>query len=81
MMVLGEAAIVGISVVLMGTLVSFLLGPMMKVDLPPVCNDWNKNFVMEISLVPTGFLLHLLFEYTGLNKWYCEKGYACNRLA
>ena len=29
--------------------------------------------MLEISLFFTGILIHLLLEYIGLNKWYCEK--------
>ena len=50
---------------------------MFKVDLPPVCKDWNKNYIMEISLFLTGFLTHLAFEFMGANKWYCKYGNAC----
>ena len=40
---------------------------------------FNKYYVMELSLFLTGVIAHLVFEYTGLNKWYCKKGYACTR--
>ena len=45
-----EALVVGIIVVVAGSLVSFLVGLMFKTYLPPVCKDWNKNYVMELSL-------------------------------
>lgn len=72
-----EAIIVGIVTVFVGTLVSWGLGKSFSVDLPPVCKDWNKNYVMEISLFLTGFLAHLGFEFAGFNKWYCKNGVAC----
>ena len=72
-----EALIVGISTVVMGTVVAGIVGKWLGVDLPPVCKDWNKNYSMEISLFLTGFLLHLFFEFTKINKWYCTNGYAC----
>jgi hypothetical protein len=74
-----EATIVGLMIVIIGTIVSFVLGKSFSVDLPPVCKDWNKNYVMEISLFITGFLGHLFGEVSGVNKWYCKKGFACKR--
>jgi len=75
-----EAIVVGISVALFGTVVSFVfsISPL-KVSLPPVCKDWNKNYIMELSLFLTGFLLHFMFESIGLNKWYCKYGNACRK--
>jgi hypothetical protein len=52
-----------ILIVIVGTLVSFLTGYFLKVDLPPVCKDWNKNFVMEISLFFTGFISYALVDF------------------
>lgn len=72
-----EAIIVGISVVFFGTILSFMLGRFLKVDLPPVCKNWNKNYAMEIILFATGVAAHLFYEYSGINKWYCKKGNAC----
>ena len=34
---------------------------------------YSNNYILEISLFFTGVLIHLLFEYFGFNKWYCEK--------
>lgn len=79
MKLLIEAVVVGLSVVIFGTLASFLVGSSFRVELPPVCDDWNKNYAMEISLFLTGVLAHLFFEVTGVNKWYCKNGNACSR--
>ena len=72
-----EAIVVGIMVVLVGSIVGYILGKLMGVDLPIVCKKWNKNHIMELSLFLTGVCVHLLCEYTHLNKWYCNNGDAC----
>ena len=51
-----EGFFVGLSIVIIGTLVSGIFALTMKSDLPPVCKDWNKNYIMELSLFLTGFL-------------------------
>lgn len=33
-----------------------------------------------ISYFVTGILLHLLFEFFGFNKWYCQNGKACKNI-
>lgn len=30
------------------------------------------------NLFVVGFLIHLVFEILGLNRWYCKHGAACN---
>ncbi len=72
-----EASVVGVMVVVIGTLVSYFIGKFTSTDLPPVCKDWNKNYIMEITLFVIGFITHILCEYVGLNKWYCKNGVAC----
>lgn len=74
-----EAIIVGIAIVVVGTLVSLPIGILFSVDLPPVCKNWNKNYIMEMSLFLTGFLTYLLFEVLDTNKWHCKNGYACKK--
>ena len=79
-----EAVVVGVVVVIVGTLVAFLYRLiadqyLKKHRLPEVCRSWNKYHAMEISLFFTGFLSHLLFEGFGLNKWYCKNGYSCKK--
>ena len=70
-----EAFVVGIVLVIIGSLVGRVSGS--SQDTPEECKDWNKNYIMEISLFLTGFLTHLAFEAAGANKWYCRNGYAC----
>jgi len=72
-----EALVVGISTVVVGSLVGYGVSFLVKSDLPRVCKDWNKFYVMEISLFLTGVLVHILAEYTGINRWYCSNGVAC----
>jgi hypothetical protein len=35
----------------------------------------NKYYA---STVIIGILVHLLCEFSGINKWYCKNGNACN---
>jgi membrane protein DedA with SNARE-associated domain len=74
-----EAILVGLVVLAIGTIVSYFIGKSMGVDLPKVCKDWNKNYIMEISLFLTGVFSHLFFELLGLNSWYCKHGRACQK--
>ena len=76
MKLLVEAVIVGIMVLVVGSGVGYIVGMMNSMDLPSVCKKWNKNHVMEISLFFTGFVTHLLCEFSGVNKWYTKNGYA-----
>jgi hypothetical protein len=44
-----------------------------SINIEKLVKEWNKNYLLEISLFFTGILIHLIIEYIGLNKWYCEK--------
>ena len=72
---LKEATVVGISLILFGYIGSYIA----SVILPDTKRGeyFNKYYVMELSLFLAGFIAHLVFEYTGINKWYCKNGVAC----
>ena len=74
-----EASVVGIATVIIGSIVGFILGKCFSTNLPKICKSWNKNHIMEVSLFLTGFLLHIICEYTKINKWYCKNGNACQK--
>jgi len=74
---LGESIIVGLVELLVGELVFLIISKVTKSPLPEVCQTWNDNYVMEISLLITGICVHLLTELVGLNKLYCTSRYAC----
>ena len=74
-----EAFVVGLLTVAVGSLVGYGIGKAVDSDLPEVCRDWNKFYVMEISLFLTGVVIHLLCEAVGINRWYCKNGFACRR--
>ncbi len=79
MKLLIEAVVVGIITVIVGTLVAFILGSFFSSNLSKICKSWNKNYVMEVSLFFTGFFIHIICEFTGINKWYCRNGNACSK--
>ena len=79
MKLLVEAGVVGIATVIVGSIVGFIIGKMFSTNLPTICKSWNKNHIMEICLFFTGFFLHLIFEVSGANKWYCNNGNACQK--
>ena len=80
MQLLIEAFVVGVMTVCIGSLVGFVIGKAFSNNLPKICKEWNKNHIMEICLFLTGFLIHLLCEFSGINKWYCQNGNACKKI-
>lgn len=72
-----EGCVVGIVLVIIGIIITNLFKFIHNNNLPDVCKNWNKNYIMEINLFLIGFIAHMLFEMIGANKWYCNNGYAC----
>jgi hypothetical protein len=71
-----EATIVGLATILVGVCIQELLKKTsLKVQCDSPC-DWNKNYIKEISLFITGFMLHIVFEIMGANNWYVKNGSA-----
>jgi len=64
--ILIEGFVVGISVLVLGIVVSFAV----VLIVPTPEEDWNKYHVMEISLFATGFFTHILWEILGWNMWF-----------
>lgn len=64
--VLSEASIIGIITLILGKI---LLELIIKK------NEKNKKHPSGIYLAffSTGFLLHFVIEYLGINCWYCDK--------
>ena len=73
-----ESAAIGVLVVLVGLVVSYVVG-MFHEGTKSACKDWNKNHVMEITLFFIGVAVHLVCEFSGINRWYCKNGNACQR--
>ncbi len=73
-----EAFIIGITLIIIGGIISCYINLIYDINLPDKCKEWNKHHIMEISLFLIGFTTHLLFEILGINKWYCKNSYACN---
>jgi hypothetical protein len=70
-----EALVVGLGVSIIGTLISYLAMAYSNNSFNFKFDHW---FSVIISEFLTGFLIHYLSEYYGLNKWYCKNGNACN---
>lgn len=69
-----EALVVGIVSGIFGLIISTLF------MLPSKKFSWKKyDFWPQVllSFFITGFLLHILFQLVGANKWYCKHGNAC----
>ena len=72
-----EAIVVGLITMVLGTLLS--IGSM-YITQPGFSYTevtfWTSLLVVNFIL---GFLVHVICEWTGINKWYCSKGFACQR--
>ena len=80
--VIAEGCFVGILLIIIGSFVAFILRKTnYSPELPDTCKRWNQHHVMEITLFITGFLAHLILEYSpfgNINKLYCEQSF-CNK--
>jgi len=71
--VLLEAIFVGILLIPFTYVAGFVASKIAsKPSLPDICKSWNKNYIMEINLFLAGFLMHFVFEYIGVNRWYAK---------
>lgn len=62
-----EGVIVGLSVIVMGTIVTYSFA---KYSGKNTSFIWNPG--MFLALFLTGFLLHIVYDYAGLNTLYCK---------
>jgi hypothetical protein len=69
--ILLEALHVGIGLVVIGMLMHLVASKFKK-------HDMNDNIVLALYLFIAGAVFHLLYEYFGINKWYCKNGVACS---
>lgn len=67
-----EGIVVGIGVILVGTLISYLIAKMRNKNTRFLKNPW-----MLVGLFLTGFVLHVGLDVAGLNKWYCKNCAGC----
>lgn len=72
-----EAIIIGLVTAVVGTIVSTLFMLTSKSFSWKKYTFWPRVF---LSYLVSGFLIHLLFEITGSNKWYCKHGTACRKI-
>ena len=64
-----EACAVGI--------ITIIIGYFIIVVMDALHLKLNKNVQMVIGFFMLGVLIHLICEFTGVNKFYCKKGHAC----
>lgn len=64
--ILTESAIIGFITFVIGSIVFNL-----SVNKPN--KDKNKPYGINFAFFMTGVILHILLEFGGFNKWYCDK--------
>lgn len=65
-----EAVAVGVMTLIIGVVVH-------AVSMKLKEHDMNDMTIYAIHLFVIGILVHLICQYTGINKWYCNNGVAC----
>ena len=73
MQLLLEASTVGISLVVYALIVTKILDVLLPKD---SVTEFSR---MIIGIFVTGFTIHLVFEVTRLNSYYCLHGHACKK--
>lgn len=70
-----EAIAVGILLVPLGYLVLYTSVELSKRY--STIKNMDKNIKMSLGFFILGMLTHIFCDLTGINKWYCKKGLAC----
>lgn len=68
-----EALVVGIAMVVVGLVVSSVIAYAKDGKV----FSMKEQMWMGLGLLLTGVVVHLGAEWSGVNKWYCENGNAC----
>ena len=63
-----KAIITGLVFILLGVIMSHIFKNL-KPELPKECEEWNKNYVMEVSLFFTGFVFRYLLEIKTISSF------------
>lgn len=66
-----EASIVGIATIIVGIIIYFLA----TVLFPTI--NLNSIYAHIVMFFILGFSIHIIGEFTKVNDWYCDNGYAC----
>jgi len=77
MLFLVEALFVGVVTVIVGLVVSYCT---MYLVNPESVKNFDHWWSIVASYFITGFLIHLLCEFSGINHWYCDNGNACRKI-
>ena len=76
MHVLAEALVVALATGVVGSAISLAVMALNPEFSLADYTFWPQVF---ISYFLTGLMLHLIFETSGANKWYCQHGHACKK--
>ena len=70
--ILKQSIIIGILIILSGTIFSFGLGQFLKDigGLPPLCPNNAANAAMAVVFFLSGFLTHIVASLVGIEKWF-----------
>lgn len=71
---LKELIAVGVSAVVVGLAITWIVMQFTKNEKPPGKDHWGY---CALIFFLTGVVLHFLYEVAGANAWYCKHGNAC----
>lgn len=78
-----EAFVVGIITVIVGFVMMWVVVEIANLVRGQQINrfgDISTYYLPALSLFLTGFAMHLLFEFSGINTWYCKNGVAARKI-
>lgn len=68
-----QAVMFGVVAILLGLILSSIFG-FLKPELPEECNEWDKYYVMEVTMFLTGFII----RYLMINQTISQYMYTTN---